>query len=90
MSQRNLIPCSFIALKGSCPNQCYRGLCSRHTGKKSLTLCNHCGERGTAAAHGYCMNIESGCRWKGQHNSRVLKAKRESWDAYIDSLEDGA
>ena len=90
MSHRNLIPCSFIALKGPCPNHCYRGLCSRHTGKNSLTLCKNCGERGTAAAHGYCMNIESGCRWKGQHASRLLKAKRESWDVYIDSLEDGA
>ena len=90
MSHRNLIPCTFVALKGPCPNHCYRGLCSRHTGKNSLTLCKNCGERGTAAAHGYCMNIESGCRWKGQHASRLLKANREAFDAYIDSLEDGA
>ena len=90
MSQRGLIPCTFIGLKGPCPNQCYRGLCFRHTGKKSLALCKHCGERGTTTAHGYCMNVESGCRWKAQHHSRVLKADREAWDKYIDSLEDVA
>ena len=88
MSQRNLVPCSFVGLKGPCPNRCYRGVCSRHTGKKSLTLCTGCSQLGTNAPHGYCVNVESGCRWKGQHQSRVLKANRESWDAYIDSLED--
>ena len=91
MSQRNLdlVPCTFIGLKGACTNQCFRGRCSRHKGKTTLTLCLHCGKRGTTAAHGYCASVESGCRWKAQHHSRVLKAERESWDAFIDSLADG-
>ena len=90
MSQRNLVPCTFIGLKGPCPNQCYRGRCSRHTSKKSLPLCKSCCKLGTNASHGYCANIESGCRWKAQYHSRVLKADRETWDVYIDFLADEA
>jgi hypothetical protein len=88
MSQRNLIPCTYIGLKGPCANQCYRGRCSRHTTRKSLTLCLHCKKLGTTASHGHCASIQSGCRWMAQHKSRVIKADREAWDAYIDSLED--
>ena len=88
MPQRNLdlVPCTFIGVKGPCTNQCFRGRCSRHKNKTTLTLCKHCGKRGTLAAHGYCASVESGCRWKAQHQSRVLKAERESWDAYLDDL----
>jgi len=88
MPQRNLdlVPCTFIGVKGPCTNQCFRGRCSRHKNKTTLTLCKHCGKRGTLAAHGYCTSVESGCRWKAQHQSRVLKAERESWDAYLDDL----
>ena len=88
MSRRNLdlIPCTYIGLKGACTKPCFRGLCNRHKNRTALTLCKHCGKRGTNAPHGYCAGIEEGCRWKAQHASRVLKAERESWDAYLDEI----
>ena len=92
MPQRKfeLPTCSYVGQKGVCGLPCFRGVCGVHRDRKSLALCLHCGKRGTTAAHGYCPNVESGCRWKAQHHSRVLKADREAWDDYIDSLEDGA
>lgn len=87
--QFDLPKCSYVGQKGVCGQPCFRGVCGAHRNRKSLTLCLHCGKRGTTAAHGYCASVESGCRWKAQHHSRVLKAERESWDAFIDSLADG-
>ena len=92
MPQRTfeLLKCSYVGQKGVFGQPCFRGVCGVHRNRKSLTLCLHCGKRGTTAAHGYCPNIESGCRWKAQRKFRVLKAEREGWDAYIESLEDHA
>ena len=84
--QFDLPKCSYVGLKGVCGASCFRGVCGVHRGRKSLTLCLSCGIRGTSAPHGYCASVESGCRWKAQHYSRVLKAEHEAWDAYIDSL----
>ena len=88
--QFDLPKCTYVGQQGVCALPCFRGVCGVHRNRKSLTLCKNCGVRGTTTAHGYCPNVESGCRWKGQHHSRVIKANRESWDAFIDSLEDGA
>ena len=82
----HLNTCSFIGRKGPCGRPCFRSVCGTHRGKKPLTLCLRCGERGTTAPHGYCMNEKTGCRWKAQYESRLMKAERDATNSYIDEL----
>jgi len=81
--QFDLPKCSYVGQKGVCGQPCFRGVCGVHRNRKSLPLCKNCGRLGTNASHGYCANIESGCRWKAQYHSSVLKADLESWDAFL-------
>ena len=73
----NLNQCSFIGYKGLCGRRCYRDVCSVHIDKKPMTLCKHCGIKGTTTPHGFCASLASGCLWKAHYASRLLKAARE-------------
>ena len=73
----NLNQCSFIGYKGLCGRRCYRDVCSVHIDKKPMTLCKHCGIKGTTTPHGFCASVASGCLWKAHYASRLLKAARE-------------
>ena len=73
----NLSQCSFIGYKGLCGRRCYRDVCSVHIDKKPMTLCKHCGIKGTTTPHGFCASVASGCLWKAHYASRLLKAARE-------------
>jgi len=42
-----------------------------------MTLCTHCGNKGTTTPHGFCASVASGCLWKARYASRLLKAERE-------------
>ena len=42
-----------------------------------MTLCKHCGIKGTTTPHGFCASLASGCLWKAHYASRLLKAARE-------------
>jgi len=43
-----------------------------------MTLCKHCGIKGTTTPHGFCASLASGCLWKAHYASRLLKAERDS------------
>ena len=77
----NLNQCSFIGYKGPCGRRCYRDVCSVHIDKKPMTLCKHCGIKGTSTPHGFCASAASGCLWKAHYASRLLKAERDSTPA---------
>ena len=77
----NLNQCSFIGYKGLCGRRCYRDVCSVHIDKKPMTLCKHCGIKGTTTPHGFCASVASGCLWKAHYASRLLKAERDSTSA---------
>ena len=78
--------CPYIGRKGRCGRPCFRDTCSIHVGKKSLTLCRSCGVAGTSTPHGYCATVKTGCLWKAQHASRVLKKENDLWEAYIEDI----
>ena len=78
--------CSYLTLKGVCGKPCFRGLCSVHINRKSLTLCSNCGVRGTTSKTGICAALETGCRWKAQVRCHKMKAAADSMEAFIDSL----
>ena len=78
--------CAFIGVHGLCGRKCFREVCGYHRGKKSLSLCRKCGERGTSTTHGYCTSVASGCRWKSQYESRLLKDNRLEMDVYLEML----
>ena len=86
----NLNQCSFIGYKGLCGRRCYRDVCSVHIDKKPMTLCKHCGIKGTTTPHGFCASVASGCLWKAHYASRLLKAAREELLALdVGSSSDG-
>lgn len=86
LAKRYTIPCGYLGLYGRCNRPCFRGICSRHRSRKSLTPCRNCGVRGTTAAHGYCSQLEDGCVWKAQYWSRVAKAERDEMSTLIDDI----
>ena len=51
-----------------------------------MTLCAHCGVHGTNAPHGYCATVSTGCRWKQQSASRVLKTDRDEINSVIEDI----
>ena len=83
---QNLGRCTFVGHKGTCGRKCFREVCSIHFGKKSMALCKNCGKRGTSTTHGFCQALETGCRWKSQYGSRVLKTDRDEMDDFIDEV----
>ena len=78
--------CAYIGVHGLCGRKCFREVCGYHRGKKSLSICRKCGERGTSTTHGYCTSVASGCRWKSQYESRLLKDNRQEMEDYIERL----
>ena len=87
-TSKSLPECTYIGRNGICGRRCFRGICSYHINRKSLTMCLHCKVRGTTSKTGICQSIESGCRWKAQYASTMLKATVDSMDTYIDSIVD--
>ena len=85
-NSRNLIPCTYIGIKGPCTKMCYRGRCHIHGKKTSLTLCTRCGKAGTKSKTGICATRATGCLWAAQHASRKMKAEKDSMEAYIEEL----
>ena len=83
---QNLGQCTFVGHKGTCGRKCFREVCSIHFGKKSMALCKNCGKRGTSTTHGFCQALETGCRWKSQYGSRVLKPDRDEMDDFINEV----
>ena len=78
--------CAYIGVHGLCGRKCFREVCGYHRGKKPLSICRKCGERGTSTPHGYCTSVASGCRWKSQYESRLLKDDRKEMEDYIERL----
>ena len=78
--------CAYIGVHGLCGRKCFREVCGYHRGKKPLSICRKCGERGTSTTHGYCTSVASGCRWKSQYESRLLKDDRKEMEDYIERL----
>ena len=78
--------CAYIGVHGLCGRKCFREVCGYHRGKKPLSICRKCGERGTSTPHGYCTSVATGCRWKSQYESRLLKDDRKEMEDYIERL----
>ena len=82
----NLNQCSFIGYKGLCGRRCYRDVCAFHHGKKPMTICKHCGIKGTTTPHGFCAAVSTGCLWRAHYASRLLKDERDGMGDFIDEI----